>query len=458
MDHQSESTPAQPVDLSDEQRLRLVDAIYDAGRKVTVGDVVQRTGLSAGAVAVSLRDLAFQCKAHILVDSSGNVAYRFKYGFHRQIRIPLAAIMRFLWQLPGSIYTALMRIAFGIMLTLLSGVFILPLVLFAIAKSVFDFVNLRDQPDERYGILDLKNWPRLLGGALRTEIKHAGKVVPSNIFLDCYSFVFGDGDPNPDLEERKWQKLAKLIQRNNGVLICEQLAPYLGRSPQEDDMIPVMVRFDGTPEVTESGELVYLFPHASIHFAKDVEKNESQLTDDVDYLQERNWSLTGISIASKTWIGFLALANALGIFMLLVCACYHSVAYKVMVMPIVLFLEQHLLWLWRAMIAIFHLVGFWGTIGGTLFLIVLVPCLFLLSWFFVVYPPARFLLNQIRNIPIWLRNRQRRSLALALSAPAEKLTLKLKKAQDHAPVKIQINEDHPLFDSSKDSLEQQFSL
>lgn len=463
MENQNKTSDSQPVELNDHERKRLIAEIYDAGRKVTVGDVMQRTGLPAASVAVTLRDLAFQSKAHILVDSSGNVAYRFKYGFQRQLRIPLKAILRFLWLLPGNMCSGLMKLAFGITLMLSCSTFILPLMLCAIVKSIIDFINLNDQTDERATILDLKNWPRVLGGALRTEIRHAGKAMPSNIFLDCYSFVFGDGDPNPDLEERKWRKLAELIKRNNGVLVCEQLAPYLGRKPKEDDMIPVMVHFDGTPEVTDSGNLVYAFPQASISFAGQSQHSEAKVDEDAGSLQERYWRQTGISTASNVWISSLALLNAVSMFALLVFVCYYETAYKMIFLPIVWFLEQHLMWLWHALVGLFHilfglfhLIGLWGIIGGTLAMIVIAPCLFLLSWFFVIYPPLRFLVNQIKNIPIWLRNEQRRRLAVELTRPSKELSLKLIEAQEHSPVKIKIDEDHVLFDSSKDSLEQEF--
>lgn len=44
-----------------------------------------------------------------------------------------------------------------------------------------------------------------------------------------YSFVFGDGDPNFNLEERRYRQIAQLIRENGGAVTAEQLAPYLAR-------------------------------------------------------------------------------------------------------------------------------------------------------------------------------------------------------------------------------------
>ena len=76
-----------------------------------------------------------------------------------------------------------------------------------------------------------------------------------------FHFVFGDGDPNPNFEEQEWQTIAHVIEANQGVITAEMLAPYAGEDPKEEDwMVHVLQRFNGMPEVTESGGIVYLFP------------------------------------------------------------------------------------------------------------------------------------------------------------------------------------------------------
>lgn len=83
----------------------------------------------------------------------------------------------------------------------------------------------------------------------------------SDFLTDVFSFIFGDGSPNADLEQRTWKYIGSVIQRNHGAVIAEQLAPYVGKTTENEDwMLPVLVHFNGVPEVTESGTIVYLFP------------------------------------------------------------------------------------------------------------------------------------------------------------------------------------------------------
>ncbi len=80
--------------------------------------------------------------------------------------------------------------------------------------------------------------------------------------------MFGDGNPNARLKEDRWQYIAQLIRANGGVVTAEQLAPYTDADPKnEDGVLPVLVRFDGRPEVTDSGNIVYLFPSLQISAA-----------------------------------------------------------------------------------------------------------------------------------------------------------------------------------------------
>jgi hypothetical protein len=89
-----------------------------------------------------------------------------------------------------------------------------------------------------------------------------------------FSFVFGDGDPNQDYEEGRWRALGQYIQRRNGVVTAEEMAPFLdppvpdaasvsGSSGIETDdsfVLPALVKFGGEPFVDDAGHLLYRFP------------------------------------------------------------------------------------------------------------------------------------------------------------------------------------------------------
>jgi len=90
--------------------------------------------------------------------------------------------------------------------------------------------------------------------------KKEGK--PRTKFLDsCFGLLFGSGNPNGTIERKRHNDIAAVIRSNQGVVVCEQLAPYVeGPKDNEDWMLPILLRFNGLPDVTETGHIIYLFP------------------------------------------------------------------------------------------------------------------------------------------------------------------------------------------------------
>mmetsp|Transcript_12067 Transcript_12067/g.18927 ORF Transcript_12067/g.18927 Transcript_12067/m.18927 type:complete len:326 (-) Transcript_12067:168-1145(-) len=97
-------------------------------------------------------------------------------------------------------------------------------------------------------------------------------------FLESvFSFLFGDGDPNSRLEERRARAIAQLVRDNGGAVVAEQLAPYMdppteyGGNSYEDGgesfVLPAITELGGSPEVTEDGEIVYIFDDLQISAA-----------------------------------------------------------------------------------------------------------------------------------------------------------------------------------------------
>jgi hypothetical protein len=56
--------------------------------------------------------------------------------------------------------------------------------------------------------------------------------------------------------------LAKAIKAKSGVVIAEDLAPYAQQTDRDENwMLPILVRFNGCPEVvTNHGKIIYTFP------------------------------------------------------------------------------------------------------------------------------------------------------------------------------------------------------
>ncbi len=49
-----------------------------------------------------------------------------------------------------------------------------------------------------------------------------------------YFYIFGNGNPNEDLEKRRLSLTAKVIQVNNGAISAEQLALFYNDAPSPD--------------------------------------------------------------------------------------------------------------------------------------------------------------------------------------------------------------------------------
>jgi hypothetical protein len=85
---------------------------------------------------------------------------------------------------------------------------------------------------------------------------------PRTKFLDsCFEILFGAEDPNQGLIQRQWNDIVRTIRTHHGVVVAEQLSPYLnGNKENEDWMLPILLRLNGLPDVSESGNIIYMFP------------------------------------------------------------------------------------------------------------------------------------------------------------------------------------------------------
>jgi hypothetical protein len=93
-------------------------------------------------------------------------------------------------------------------------------------------------------------------------------------FLESvFSFVFGDGDPNAGLEEKRLSLAAQMIRDSKGAVTAEQLAPYCDAPDLPDDassyvdesfVLPIVSQLDGLPTVTEDGDIIYTFPDLQV--------------------------------------------------------------------------------------------------------------------------------------------------------------------------------------------------
>lgn len=394
----------------------VIKAINDLGRYVSAADVATKTGLPVAKATQNLNQIAQETSGHLQVSTQGDIAYKFPLTY--QTAYVSKGIKRFVDEFTKKFFAIgffLLRISFGIMLILSLVTIVLLFVLIITVASrgdnkdspiididFFDWMILRDL------IYWNTYYPDSTGNYNnRTTKKKTNK---TNFLYNCFSFLFGDGNPNENLEERRWYAIAQLIRQKKGAVTVEELAPFLDNGlNNEDSMLPVLVRFDGRPVVTDSGNIIYLFPALQVTTMREqIEKLPS-------YLKTFPWQFSQIDIGSLSWVMILAAIN----FFAAWCLYIEAANFLPSLLPILLVL----------------------VIYGTLF---------------VAIPIIRYIAIQFLNKNIEKGNMRREEYALHVTNPNKELAKKLSESQGMLLESRPIKADSLIYDTQKDILEQEF--
>lgn len=312
----------------------IMKAVEQLGYRVTVGDVATQAGLNINLAQQGLLALASDAGGHLQVAESGEIAYLFPKNFRSILRNKFLRLqLQEWWEKVWRVLFYLIRISFGIVL-LLSIV----LIFVAIALIVIGINSSSDNNSGGGGRSDSGGggggfsmplfwigpdifWFFDPGYDQRYRRQRASSERSEMNFLEAiFSFLFGDGNPNADLEERRWQEIASVIRNSRGAVAAEQIAPYLDdigegyKRELEDYMLPVLTRFNGRPEVSPDGEIVYHFPELQTT----AKAREAQAVP--AYLRERLWRFSqassgqimlAIGLGAMNFVGALVLGSLL---------------------------------------------------------------------------------------------------------------------------------------------------
>ena len=317
----------------------VMQAVERLDYRVTVGDVAAQAGLDIKVAQQALLVLASDVQAHLQVSESGEIAYEFPRQFRAILRNKFWRLrLQETWDRVWRILFYLIRISFGVLLLVSIALIFITIALLLIAASSADREGgRRDRSFGGGGLVFLprvwfgpnifwffdfdygrRRYPRRNASYARNSPKAESKL---NFFEAIFSFLFGDGDPNADLEDRRWRSIASVIRNNGGAVVAEQISPYLEDLGQgwakdyEDYMLPVLSRFNGQPAVSPQGGLVYHFPELQVSAAERGQKSVSA------YLKESLWKFSeansgqimlAIGLGSVNFIGALILGSLLG--------------------------------------------------------------------------------------------------------------------------------------------------
>ncbi|MEW6493304.1 MAG: hypothetical protein AB1589_12480 [Cyanobacteriota bacterium] len=419
---------------------RIMKAVEQLGHRVTVGDIAARAGLNINQAEQGLLALASDAGGHLQVAQTGEIAYLFPKNFRSILRNKYLRLqLQDWWEKIWRVLFYLIRISFGIILILS-----IVLILVAITMIVVAINSSSDNNNSGGGSRDSgggggfiffpnfwiwsdifwlfdPNYNRHYHQHRTTS--HTSKPRSQlNFFEAIFSFLFGDGNPNADLEERRWQEIGTVIRNSGGAVAAEQIAPYLDdigegyKRENEDYMLPVLTRFNGRPEVSPEGEIVYHFPELQTT-AKAWQPQPVPA-----YLREQPWRF------SQATSGQLTLAMGLGGMNLIGAIVLGSL-------------------LRGGQIA--------AQLGGLVAFVQSIYWLLLAYGIgFLTIPLIRYFWIQWKNSKIEAKNQKRQNQSVALNQADITLGKKIAYAQQFAALNV-INKDNLVYTSETDLLDQE---
>ncbi|XP_027349951.1 uncharacterized protein At5g03900, chloroplastic [Abrus precatorius] len=424
--------------LDSDVRKRTMDAVDGCGGRVTIGDVASRAGLSLNQAQKALQALAADADGFLEVSEEGDILYVFPKDYRSRLgsksfRIKVEPIV----EKAKAAAEYLIRVSFGTAL-IASIVIVYTTIVALLTSSKSDEDNRGRRVGRSYdsGVTFYFNpvdlfwyWDPYYYRRRRLQTDDD----KMNFVESVFSFVFGDGDPNQGIEEERWKLIGQYIASNGGVVAAEELVPYLdidsteGLKDDESYILPVLLRFDGQPEVDEEGNILYRFPSLQRTASQKGKRKEyvgRRWADWVGvekFFKEKKWQFSKTSKSERAMVIGLGGLNLFGVIIL------GTMLKDVAVAPssFIKFVAD-----------IFPLLQIYA---GSFFAIPLV------RWFFI----------RKRNADIEKRNKVRKQYAQVLELPDTSLRQKLFSARDMAQ-KTVIGQDQIVYSTDKDLLEQEY--
>ncbi len=289
---------------------QIMKAVEQLGYRVTVGDVAAQAGLEINLAQRGLLALASDVGGNLQVAESGEIAYLFPRNLRsilqqKYLRLRLQEVWLKIW--PVLFY--LIRISFGIALLVSIALIFIAIAIILIALSSAKGGSSDGDRSDNSGFGFSPNiwffpdfsWFFYSDPYRRSSTRTDHDPDGMNFLEGIFSFLFGDGNPNADFTDRRWRTISATILNYQGAVTAEQIAPYLDLDADnrrdENYILPVLVKFDGRPEVSPSGEIIYHFP------ALQATATERERRSVPAYLKEFAWRFS----RAKSWQIMLAI-------------------------------------------------------------------------------------------------------------------------------------------------------
>lgn len=403
----------------------IMQAVERLNYRVTVGDVATQAGLNIEIANQGLLALATDAGGHLQVADTGDIVYLFPRNFRDILRNKYLKLqLQEWWKKVWNILFYLIRISFGIVLILSIALIYISIIIIISSSSDRD----NDRGGNFGGGLSFFYFPDLFwffSPNYDNQYQHQRRQRDKsdlNFLSAVFSFLFGDGNPNANLEERRWKDIATVIRNNGGAVVAEQITPYLDNLGEtyeqqyEDYMLPVLTKFNGKPAVSPEGEIVYSFPELQVTATQN---NPQSIP---AFLREFSWRFSKATSSQVMLSAGLGAVNLLGALMLGGFLRDASIAKEIG--GLVAF-TQGIYWLLLA-----YGVGF------------------------LLIPLIRYFWIQWRNQKIGDRNVQRQARANLIESADEQLQKKIDYAHEFAANTV-IDQENLVYSTETDLIEQE---
>lgn len=253
---------------------RLVKTLKKRRREATVADLVAETGLPSFQVEEQLKRIVNDYQGHLKVTESGEILYHFPDGMRNQVRgaIPKARrVLRKVASVAGRILKTAFKVWTMVMLVGYFVVFVLLIVLAVVASMAAQAKGGGNGGGGRgrmggFGsfylttrLMQMSMYLWLYSGGRPDRRGNKPKERP--LHQSVFAFIFGDGDPAGEWDERERRAFIAYLRASKGVSTVEDLMQLTGRSYNDSQRLlnRLSLEFDGEPDVTDEGTLMYRF-------------------------------------------------------------------------------------------------------------------------------------------------------------------------------------------------------
>ena len=295
---------------------KIIASLKKRSKGATIADISAATALPLSTVREMLPKAADEFKGRLEVTESGEILYSFPNGFTSRYRGFGATAKRFFRKFAGYAGIAAVFLFKAWIMVMLVGYFVLFIAIALAAVLLFMAAQARGGGRGGYSYGG-GNRGYSYGGGNRGGSAHAGvnpfgmiwriwffseltrprrsfgggqfNPAPAKekrpMHKAVFSFVFGDGDPNKDWQDRENKAVITYIQANNGVISLPEYMAFCGKNniQAEESLLAFCAHFGGSPEATGEGTIVYRFDELLLRADK---KNFAELSVPVQQLKQ----------------------------------------------------------------------------------------------------------------------------------------------------------------------------